>query len=705
MNEIINVLINGVKPREKYPPSVRAFCMSLNYLSPKAYTYFREKFGNNVPHPETMREWYRRSNLNGESGISLQSFDNIEQKAKKMREDGQQLVVTLMMDEMAIKQNMSWSRAKEEFIGLVDEGYDENSQKEFTLAMNVIVFMASGLNLYFQQPVAYYFITTLKANDRAKLISQILNEFSKRDIVVGNLTFDGYKSNAAMSNILGADLKSKDGKYITYFTHDKKKIRIVYDPSHMEKLVRNTLGTLKTFFVGERKVQWQYFINLVDFSRHQNFGLTHKINKRHIEYTDREMHVRTAVETLSNSTANSMELLMKNGIAEFEGAEETVNFVRKFDRLWDIMNTQRIKSGATNVYKSALNPANKSEVFVFLNEVKNYIFSLEIIHPKNKTRMKIINSDWKTGFRGYVVDIISLIAMYREFIEEHHWMTFFASYRMSQDHLERFFGQIRAMNGCSDSPMPHQFSSAYRKTQHHCEVPTSKYANISSVNETSNTLAGVTSNVLTVSSFRSNRQTLQSDVNDFTDELKLAEEIESLESFEEPFEYIQWEQQVEGQYLIDGVQDSGIVFIANTIERKLLTCDQIYCEFCIKVLKNNDKIDTEFNVSQNSEKPCVSTYRLCKSTDTAIKLLINKGKHFKKKVYIYVRNNIEWDRLFPQFYISDGHDDDHKEFLINFIIDEYTNKKCAYIAKQKNLQFQKKFLRKKLRKAIHNNHE
>lgn len=705
-NEIVHVLINGVRPREKYPPSVRAFCMSLNYLSPKAYTYFREKFGKNVPHPETMREWYRRSNLNGESGISLQSFDNIEQKANKMRQNGQELVVSLLMDEMAIKQNMSWSRAKEDFIGLIDESVDEdvNSEEEFKLASNVIIFMASGLNLYFQMPIAYYFIKTLKANGRVRVITQILNEFAKRKIVVGNLTFDGYKSNAAMSNILGADLNSKEGNYIAYFTHEERRIRIVYDPSHMEKLVRNTLGTLGTFFIDKKKVQWQYFVNLVDFSRHKNFGLTHKLNKRHIQYKDRIMHVRTAVETLSNSTANSMELLMKNGTPGFEGAEETINFVRKFDCLWDIMNTQRVKSNSIRIYKSALNPENKSDIFVFLNQMKDYILSIEIRHPKNKRRMKIINSEWKTGFRGYITCITSLISMYSEFVEENHWMAFFATYRLSQDHLERFIGQIRSMNGCADSPLPHQFSSAYRKIQHHCEVPVSRKVNISS-NEMLNNLTEVTSNVLTVSSFRSNRQTLEADVSDYSDELKLTKEIDVLESSEDTIEYMQWDQQVRGQYIVDELQDSGIVFIANAIEQKLLTCDQIYCEFCIAVLQNNEKINTEFNVSPNSEKPCISTYRLCKATDTAIKICIDSRSNFKKKVYIYVRNNIEWESLFPEFYISRGHDDDHKEFLVNFIIDEYSNKKCAYISRQKNLELQKKFLRHRLKKKIHNNHE
>lgn len=698
MNEVIDCLIKGVKPGEKYPPSVRAFCMSLHYTSPKAYLYVREKFGKNIPHPDTIREWYRNSDLDATPGIGKKSMDALQKKAEQMKqENGEQLIVSLLMDEMAIQRNMTWCRATNKFIGLADYG-SPATDDEFTLAENVIVFMACGVNFHFQQPVAYYFIKTLKAEDRVELVLQILKELSKRGITVSNLTFDGYSSNALMSKQLGANFTEKNGEYKTFFInpHNDRKMYIMYDPSHMEKLVRNILGSLKTLYAGEDKIEWKYFVELVKFSRQQNFGLTHKMNKRHIEWEYRKMHVRTAVETLSSSTADAMEFLLKNGVAEFANAAPTIEFIRIFDTLWDIMNTQRVKNEASNIFKSALNTANKNQIFTFLDKAKKYILSLEVTHPQTGKRVNIVRSDWKTGFRGFVIDILSLKSMYTELVEENHWLSFFATYRISQDHLEMFFGKIRAMNGNSDNPMAHQFTSAYRKLLHQSDITLSVYANVTAI---------ASSNILTVASFQKRRPVLQSDINEYRDEPEYDNQSFLMEcASNEANEFLEYDQISGGDYLSDSTQDTGIVYMANCIERQLTTCGQVHCEFCIKVLANNKKIDNRMRVNLNFISPCLSTYHLCKVTDTALKMYMNSGPALKKKVYMEILNNMKWESIFPLFYDS-HHDADHKHFLVKYIVDEYINKKCSYIAKQKTLDLQKKYLRNKLRKLCHNVHQ
>lgn len=135
--------------------------------------------------------------------------------------------------------------------------------------------MVSGLNVYFQQPIAYYFHTTLKADDRVELITQILGELFKRGVKVSSITFDGYSSNAKMSNILGANFKDTQGNYTTFFPHpsDGSKVYIMNDPSHMEKLIRNTLGTVGIIYNGTKKIDWTYFEELVRFGYSNTMGL------------------------------------------------------------------------------------------------------------------------------------------------------------------------------------------------------------------------------------------------------------------------------------------------------------------------------------------------------------------------------------------------------------------------------------------------
>lgn len=105
------------------------------------------------------------------------------------------------------------------------------------------------------------------------------------------------------------------------------------------------------------------------------------------------------------------------------------------------MNSQRVRDNSTNIFKSAINRENATEIFSFLNDAKQYIFSLSVISKRTGRMTPIVKSDYKSGFVGFIVDIISVTAMYTEYVENRHWMLFFATYRLSQDHLEMLFGE------------------------------------------------------------------------------------------------------------------------------------------------------------------------------------------------------------------------------------------------------------------------
>lgn len=145
--------------------------------------------------------------------------------------------------------------------------------------------------------------------------------------------------------------------------------------------------------------------------------------------------------------------------------------------------------------------------------------------------------------------------------------------------------------------------------------------------------------------------------------------------------------------------DAGISFVAGMLEQKLLS-GAIYCHFCKEVLEQNEKVHSDMCLSSENGKPCRSTYLICKLTDTALKVYINSGPNFKQKIYLHVMNQIDFDKVFPTFFDPE-HDVDHKHFLIKYFIDEYTHKKCAYIAKQHTISLQKRYVRNSLRKLGH----
>ena len=52
------------------------------------------------------------------------------------------------------------------------------------------------------------------------------------------------------------------------------------------------------------------------------------------------MNVRLAAQTLSSSVADAIEFLEASGYPSFVGASATVRFIRKVDRLFDLLNSR-----------------------------------------------------------------------------------------------------------------------------------------------------------------------------------------------------------------------------------------------------------------------------------------------------------------------------------------------------------------------------
>lgn len=241
------------------------------------------------------------------------------------------------------------------------------------------------------------------------------------------------------------------------------------------------------------------------------------------------------------------------------------------------------------------------------------------------------------------------------------------------------------------------------KRLHQCEITHSTYANVRAL-ACSNVTSLVTSNILTKPSTRNQRSTLKYDVNQFSEQPEAQTLESSLNADISMVDFEEMEFFMESSYLTDATTNSGIAYVANIIEQKLLTSSEIYCFDCVEVLKAAPKVDDKLCINLNNGKPCLSTYQICKLTDIALKSIVNTGSNFKQRIFHYVLNNLQWENIFPAFHTHE-HDFEHKQFIIKFIIDDYVNRKCNYIAKQKTMDLQKRYIRNKLKKLCHYYHQ
>lgn len=412
---------------QKYSEKVRAFALTLQFHSPRAYKFVREQFNDHLPHPSTMRKWYMVSKTDGKPGFSKSSMDALQTLAQEHKSKGEQLVCALIYDEMAIRRHIEWSDAEKRFVGRVDYGFNVKNDA-LPMAKNAIVYMISGVNRKFIMPIAFFFIDTLNGDERKHLLLEITAALTELNVRLIGVTFDGYSANFTMCTQLGAsfNLTNFQSYFRNHITNDK--IHIILDPSHMLKLVRNMLATYKVFHDATgSKIEWKYFELLETFRTERGLTMSHKMNKKHMQWFRNKMKVSLAAQTLSEFVASSMEILMKSNYPEFADCTATVKFIRHFIKLFDILNSEK---DDFNIFKSPIASLNKHAIISFFDEAIPYIMSLKL------NGQKLVTSQQRTGFVGFLICMHSVKAMYGELVET-NLMDRLPVFRFSQDPLEQ----------------------------------------------------------------------------------------------------------------------------------------------------------------------------------------------------------------------------------------------------------------------------
>lgn len=201
---------------------------------------------------------------------------------------------------------------------------------------------------------------------------------------------------------LGANLNPEENDHKPFVEFkDGHKLFVIKDAPHMLKLVRNTIGSKKHLMDGAgNDIKWSTWEKLVEFGKSNNFGLTHKLNRTHIQWGRNIMNVALAVQTLSASFARSIEILMNAKIPGFEKVDGEIRFAKTFNDLFDIFNTKSDKSDNPNVLKRALCPQNREQIFKFFDDTIEYIKNLKLVDADSGEIKPILGSRNQAGFRG-----------------------------------------------------------------------------------------------------------------------------------------------------------------------------------------------------------------------------------------------------------------------------------------------------------------
>lgn len=661
-----------------YSKEVREFALNLHYCSPRAYDYVRKSFDGHLPHTATIRKWYGNSDLNAKPGITEKTLEFLRNKVNERKSSGEEVICAVCFDEMSIRKLITWCPSVGHMLGYITYGNADG--EEPPVAKEAIVFVVNGVNEQFSIPIAYHFINSLDAVQKCQLVVSVLTALIETGVRVTSITFDGHATNKAMCKMLGANLDVYNDTFQPYFMLDEEKIFIFFDVCHMEKLVRGHLDKKGNFLdKNGAMVQWRYIEQLVKFGYEKGFSATHKLNRSHIEWRRRPMNVRIAVETLSKSTADSVEYLMTKGWKEFAGATATIYFIRLFNDLFDVLNTKSVRNNE-NAFKNAMNATNKNEIYILFNEAIEYIKNLKFKSEDGKVKT-LCKSEARTGFIGFIINMRSLQLLFEKYVENEKNIQCIPTYFLNQDAVEMLFGKIRSRGGCNDNPDVVQFKAAYRKLLAIDSILQSRKGNCEAFQINRNPFSDIL--------FVSSRRDKYSKKSEDEDEIVVLEEIEVLHQKLSDLNAL-----VQSDITPD-LQNLTIAHIANAIEDKIKSTDT--CTHCIDVFNRSARIDSSFFGANFDKRPCYSTYKICRESEQYLKIQLLKGNINIKTIYYSILNDIDIENIFGD--IDFNVHPSHKLYLIRCIVDGYMQIKGQFLARTATQDLHSKQFRYKLKKT------
>lgn len=670
----------------KYSAAIKRFSLTLNFYSPKAYDYVRKTFKTCLPHCKTLSKWY--AHVKGEPGFTEEAFSAVKQKADASE---YRPICALIFDEMALRQQKIWDGKK--YQGVVDMGTGITTDPE-TVASQAFVFLLVAINQRWKIPLGYFLINSLTGEQKANLIKICLSKCFEAGVDVVSLTFDGHSTNFTAMEILSCDIKNLQSMKTT-FKHPSNDTEVAcfLDPCHVMKLIRNHLQSKKEFLdKNDNLIKWDYLVQLNILQDNEGLHLGNKLSKRHIAFQNQIMKVKLATQLLSRSVATALKICREDmHLHNFEQSKPSEHFIQTINDFFDIYNSRAMKAFG---YKKPVNNRNKDEIFTFLDYLKKYITELKLKTYTKRSIMKdgkktivitrfykpVVQTICKTGFLGILINIESLKYLFLHLIEKENRLIFLPTYKVSQDHLEIFFGSIRMHGGHNDNPNCKQFKGIYRKLLTHLELKCLTTGNcvplenIAILNCTSATRV-INS---TAAYYRHDDENEEPSLNFLN---SIDKNIANLARYLDVPDINDFRKYVVG-------------YIAGGVAHYLLK--KIKCEPCVSRLLSPERYDFHKLVTLRDKGglsfPSLDTYNICCTCELVIRKIVKEGIIITSDTqHSYILSRII-KTFIGNYTIFSNLENEHNMYgivhqtnLIRSVIEKYTNIRFHYIAQQETL--------------------
>lgn len=231
---LLDQINNFGKVKVEWSEQTIRYCVAWRIASPKGYEYGRSSQLIAAPSRSTLDRYM--GNVDCDVGISQLVKDRLKAECENLQST--EKIVSMIANEMAIKERLLYNKASDKFIGIVNtEGiYDSKIGKYPTLANKLLCFVVHGLSKKFTIPAAYFFVKSLQGSDLFLLVQRVIKAVEETGFLVLRVVTNNHRTNLSMfKHFGGGELKT----FVPHPCDPERKLYLSFDYCHLIKNVRS----------------------------------------------------------------------------------------------------------------------------------------------------------------------------------------------------------------------------------------------------------------------------------------------------------------------------------------------------------------------------------------------------------------------------------------------------------------------------------
>lgn len=269
--EQVAALAKKDKRQIRWHPLMIRWCLNLKLLSSAAYHCVRTSGMVTLPSERTLRDY--SNYIQTRSGFQNEVVEQLRGEAKIETLSGPQKHVSVLLDEMTVKESLVYNKFNGKIVGFTDLGNVTNELVEAELkkkcddsmhppiANHILALMVRGIFIHLRFPFAHFPTRNLNASQLFPIVWEGIELLEGAGFKVISITADGASPNKKFFKLHGKVSKSKYAyKTNNPFTTEDRSIFFISDVPHLVKTTRNCFS--HSFGHGRTRELWVCVISI-----------------------------------------------------------------------------------------------------------------------------------------------------------------------------------------------------------------------------------------------------------------------------------------------------------------------------------------------------------------------------------------------------------------------------------------------------------